>query len=314
MKDDRMASGDVPRPVHRGWPALVGAAAVFGAAAVALFVATALKLDFGATARGPIPLWSLLLPSAAGLLVLRVVPWRVPGGMERRTHKALRGRPLGLECTALLVCLAAFVILGLLSGPAWQPMDPGSWLVPGAKVLLLLLVPMIMFRILRPGWRRDAPRLLRLSTRVDEPWRWAGLVGVVPFIGLALLAEWVPAPPVLPGPAPAHLTFATFVLTLLTVAVLGEVFFRVWLQTRLEILYGRMPGILLASAVYALAQLVLRPLPGEFLASVASGLVVYGGVGIFLGYLWARYRNIWPVLLAHGILVLLPEMRVLAGG
>jgi uncharacterized protein len=309
-----MASGDVPRPVHRGWPALVGAAAVFGAGAVGLFVTGTLEVDFGASARGPVPLWALLLPSAVGLLLLRTVPWRVPGGMERRTHKALRGRPLGLECTALLVCLAVFVALGLLAGPAWQPLDPSSWLVPGAKVVLLLLVPWILLRVLRPGWRRDAPRLLPLATRVVEPWRWAGLVGVIPFIGLAVMAHWVPAPPMLLGPAPAHLALTTVVLTLLTVVVLGEVFFRVWLQTRLEILYGRVPGILLAAAVYALAQLILRPIPGEYLASAASGLVIYGGVGIFLGYLWARYRNIWPVLLAHGVLVVLPEMRVLAGG
>ncbi|WP_342775101.1 CPBP family intramembrane glutamic endopeptidase [Nonomuraea diastatica] len=116
-----------------------------------------------------------------------------------------------------------------------------------------------------------------------------------------LLAEVSPLSPPLTQQLPDPLTLAIgSLITLLTASVLEEFFYRAWLQTRLEALYGRWPAIL-ASALLFAAMHVSHINPEAIGVGIASVVAAQGMFGLMQGYLWARYRNIWVIILIHTI-------------
>ncbi|MFF3442414.1 CPBP family intramembrane glutamic endopeptidase [Streptosporangium sp. NPDC002721] len=82
-------------------------------------------------------------------------------------------------------------------------------------------------------------------------------------------------------------------------ALLEEVFYRRWLQTRWEHLIGRRPAIVLASLVFAAWHIGIHG-TGHLPTDLATVFVHQGVQGLFLGYLWSRYRLMWPILTVHG--------------
>jgi membrane protease YdiL (CAAX protease family) len=85
---------------------------------------------------------------------------------------------------------------------------------------------------------------------------------------------------------------------LLTASVLEEVFYRAWLQTRLEVLYGRWPAIMVSSLLFALMH-SSRIDAADPLLGLATIIAFQGVFGLMLGYLWARYRNFWVIVFIH---------------
>lgn len=84
-------------------------------------------------------------------------------------------------------------------------------------------------------------------------------------------------------------------------SVLEELFYRVWLQTRLEVLLGTWPAICVTAMLWALWHTAIQG--GDSLDLAISNVIVYQGViGLFLGFLWAKYRNIWVLILIHGLM------------
>ncbi|SJN37028.1 Abortive infection protein [Micrococcus lylae] len=86
--------------------------------------------------------------------------------------------------------------------------------------------------------------------------------------------------------------------TAVTAGVGEELFFRLWLQTRLEALLGAPAGIALASTFFGLMHLTSHG-SGNLMLDVAQVVVVQGTFGLFLGILWWRFRNLWFTILAH---------------
>ncbi|MEO2257599.1 CPBP family intramembrane glutamic endopeptidase [Paenibacillus amylolyticus] len=84
-------------------------------------------------------------------------------------------------------------------------------------------------------------------------------------------------------------------------SVLEEVFYRVWLQTRLEALLGRWPAILLVSILWSIWHIAIQG-NGQWDIDVATVIANHGVTGLFLGYMWARYRKIWVIILIHGLM------------
>nr|WP_246422317.1 CPBP family intramembrane glutamic endopeptidase [Nocardiopsis mwathae] len=108
-----------------------------------------------------------------------------------------------------------------------------------------------------------------------------------------VFAPWASQPPDL-GRIPEN--YALLVVVALSIAgtsLLEEVFFRAMLQTRLEILLGRWPGIVLASLCYGVAGVLAATYPDDLGVAIAMAISVQGVAGLMYGYLWSRYRNIW---------------------
>ncbi|MEJ3746206.1 CPBP family intramembrane glutamic endopeptidase [Actinomycetes bacterium KLBMP 9797] len=244
-----------------------------------------------------VPLAAVVVPLAAGLLLTRLVPPRLPslprtGGPARQAY-ALVG--LALAYPALILLTGTGPWYGLL------------------KVTVLLGGGWLVLRI----WRADAPggrmagadaaahrRALRPAVRWLAPLpalaAWVYLAYYSPLTGdqdLSEYREW----------DRVYLAVA-MLLTFLTASVTEELFYRVMLQSRLEARLGRWPAIMASALLFALMHVnrLHDGPPGVMLAVI---VLFNGGFGLFVGYLWARYRSLPAIIATHGAvnsLVLLP--------
>ncbi|GAA3198401.1 CPBP family intramembrane glutamic endopeptidase [Nonomuraea roseoviolacea] len=225
-------------------------------------------------------LWGAALPPLAAMALARLVPPR------REPPAPLAGLPRERLLKEAWALVAAAVLFACAA-----PIARGGYelLYPPVKVLLLLVLPLVAFRV----FRGDGPK----ARAIPAPVTWlAPLPAVVAWF---LLAQVSPLAPPLSQDLPDPVTLAVASLvTLLTASVLEEVFYRGWLQTRLEELYGRWPAVMASSLLFAFLHTshisAAAPLLG-----VASIVAFQGVFGLMQGYLWARYRNIWAVILIH---------------
>ena len=87
------------------------------------------------------------------------------------------------------------------------------------------------------------------------------------------------------------------IISILMNAVLEEVFYRVWLQTRLEHL-GIVSSVCISTVLWSLWHAGIQG-QGNLLDLSAQALVTHALAGIFLGFFWAKYRNIYLLILIH---------------
>lgn len=281
---------------------------MLGWSAVLVFTACAAAYTAGSLATGGFdPRVALLWTSvAAALALIRLLPPRAPqAGMAERIRARMSDRSPGTEAALLLGCLAAFAVADAVLSPVFALIGPGAPPLSyyEAKAILLLLIPPLFAGGAGITRRTSGPDLLPLAARVREPWRWAAPVPAAVFLALLAL-PWIAAPEP-PGTLPANYALgAVIALTFAGVAVADVLFFSVLLQTRLELLFGRWPGIAATAVLYGLSSLVGEPLTGGA-HDLASAVAVQGASGLVAGYLWSRYRNLWAnLLLAGGITAL----------
>lgn len=207
--------------------------------------------------------------------------------------------------------IAAFVAFALLfkylmSLFFWRYAGPASLLLTLGLLTLYMRAAGLRWSAMGlvplPGWKA---RLMILPQ--------AGLVLVAfaivvalttiagPAIGLAFLAE-VPAGVddrwgQVAGSWPHYLLWLGIVWT---AAAFGEeMFFRGYLVTRLQSLFrGGLPGAILAVATSALIFGF-----GHFYYQGWRGAVVTGGIGLAFGTMFLLFRrNLWPLILLHGVI------------
>ncbi|MET9343681.1 CPBP family intramembrane glutamic endopeptidase [Nonomuraea sp. NPDC003804] len=233
--------------------------------------------DPGATG---VSLWAALLPPLAAIVLAALVAPRTA------VPRPLAGLPrprLVKETWLLLAAALAFPVAVALAGR--------GLLYPVAKILLLLVVPLVGFRLIRGR----GP----VARSIPAPVTW--LAPLPAFAAWFLLAEVSPLSPPLTQQLPDPVTLAVgSLITLLTASVLEEIFYRAWLQTRLEALYGTPPAVLATALLFA-AMHVSHIDPAAVGVGVASIVAAQGMFGLMQGYLWARYRNIWVIILIHVI-------------
>lgn len=210
---------------------------------------------------------------------------------------ATAGARIRTDVAVLIGCAGAFPLVMQL--PVWLPEDY-VWL----KALILLGIPALTLGLLHrrvgPGVRFERPDL--------GP---AVMVGALAGIALhQYLTQLRPG-------APSH-DFSNYDLTILLVSATAtaltagigeEIFYRYWLQTRLEALLGRWPGILLASLLFGLMHVASHRAGLGWGFTAAVVIAGQGVAGILCGYLWSRYRRLWMPILLHlsmnGLMVVL---------
>lgn len=225
-----------------------------------------------------IPHWAYLLPVIVGIGLARLLPLRAPV-LPPIVHD---GRAVLGALLIMVVCAAAFpVIVGALG-------VDGTPLYHLVKVAVLIAVPAGAV-----WWTRGALKIPKPSM----PWQWwAPGVVVTGWALLAVVAPWNEAPDY--SNYPLELVIGAAVLTALTAGVGEEIFYRYWLQTRAEAVLGRWGGIAVATLLFALMHVGARQDLGLGV-ELAAAIVVQGTFGLFLAYVWARYRNIWLAIGAH---------------
>jgi len=236
-----------------------------------------------------VPMWFRWIPVLAGVALVRLVPF--PAAAITSTERQPR-----LEAGVLLASAALFAVTLRLAGGD----EPAHTLL---KVLLLLGVPAAMFWSLR---RRETA--WRLTVEQPDVWRrWAPVIPVAAWVLLSYASPWA-----MPSSDFATtVDLATLVLVLavgfLVNSLLEEVFYRRWLQSRWEAIIGRWPAIVLASLLWAAWHVAIQS-SGDLPADLASTFVNQGILGLFLGYLWSKYRMMWPIVAVHGAVNAVPVL------
>jgi membrane protease YdiL (CAAX protease family) len=272
---------------------------LLAAAPLLLWLTGRTRLAVSADAEaGTVPLAAIAVPYLVGLLLIRLVPPRLP---ELEPATGPERDVLSRQVRWLLGLALVFPLVGLL---VRGPLDLAD-LYPVAKVLVLLVGAWLVLRRI-PG--RSGAREHR--HRIPRQWYWLGPAVVILVWGYLYFYSPLVGEQDLSGYEDWDLvTLAVGMLfSFLTASVLEEIFYRVILQTRLEALWGRWPAITAATLLFALMH-VHRYGDGAFFDITLLILVSNGGLGLFAGYLWSRYRNVWSILLVHGAinaLALLP--------
>lgn len=262
----------------------------------------------------------LALVAWVPMLVGCVLAWTMVRGfgareqLDRKAVQALEGHPLFRELGWLLLFLVGFVLtlmllkllFAMFAAPVGADLAMSEALV--SRLLFLFTLPLLVMD--RSGVTVDGrgTAMPAIALKVDQPWRWLGLV---PVVVVVVMTGYLVVPRTeLSQPT---LQLLGFVLAFSVIAVCEEIFFRGMIQTRLEVLLGRWGGIMSTSVVFALTYAVIQPydavsqLPGTDLAyNTSLALLTYAVASILYGYLWACFRNTWlQVLLRIGIFVMI---------
>lgn len=235
---------------------------------------TAVSSDPGAE---EIAYWVTLLPSVVGIALVLLLPRR----LRVRTAVVDQRRPFAVTTVVLLGLAAVFPLAAAL-----VPLR-GELYVLG-KLVLLIMIPAALLLVVR--------RSVRIDLRKSAARWWAPAIVVVVWTVLSQVAPWNPTFDVA-GLDPAFVVTAA-VATALTAGVGEELFYRRWLQTRLEAGLGAWAGIVLASLAFALMHLGSHG-TGDIFVDIARVVVVQGSFGLFLGVLWWRYRNLLANIIVH---------------
>ncbi|WP_164764276.1 CPBP family intramembrane glutamic endopeptidase [Paenibacillus illinoisensis] len=251
-----------------------------------------LSIRYTADHEGVIPIWHSWLPAFLGILLIRLIPYK---SQNHTSFQQMKRHHLVVQSIVLLMS-------GVLFTASLITIDPQGlhfelyYLV--FKLTTLFCIPLIFLLIYskttgaqqeiilaKPGSRRHVigPLIiivvwgyLKFYSPIAQP---EGAIEATDLTELLLLA------------------FIGFIIN----SVLEEFFYRVWLQTRLEALLGRWPAILLVSMLWSIWHVAIQG-SGQWDIDVATVIANHGVTGLFLGYLWARYRKVWVIILIHGLM------------
>ena len=189
------------------------------------------------------------------------------------------------KSTWTLVSLAVALILFMIATPETYVFD----LFYIYKLILLFVIPLIIIN-------RDSVRKV-VSVKNVRRWKTPLLVVAV-WLVFYLLSPMSEA-------STYEMDFLTLLvgalISFLLNAVLEELFYRKWLQSRLEAALGIWPAICVSAVLWALWHTGIQG-SGGLIDSTAHALILHGMMGLFLGYFWAKYRNIWLLILMHGMM------------
>ena len=236
-----------------------------------------------------VPMWFRWVPAVVGLVLVRLTP-------AATAAAPLTQRRPRLEAGFLLAAAVLFAVTLRLAGGG----EPAHILL---KLLLLLGVPLAVFW----GSRRRGTAWKPAGVEPDVRRRWAPTVPVAAWLVLSYASPLALPPSDYAMTVDLATLVATVVVVFLVNSLLEEVFYRRWLQSRWEAILGRWPAIVLASLLWAAWHVGIQG-SGDLPVDLASTFVNQGVVGLFLGYLWSRYRVMWPVVAVHGAVNALPVL------
>ena len=273
-------SMDTPGSIRRGpvsWIVVVGAVLWVASLRVLLITSpsgTAIASDPGAQ---PVAYWVTLMPVVVGIILTLLLPRSSPS----RPVTVSSRRSFRVTTTGLVVLAVLFPVLTVA-----VPLVGESYVL--GKLLLFMIVPAILLLAVRGSvsirWRKDASR-----------W-WAPAVVVVVWTLLSQVAPWNPVFD--PTGIDTGFLVTAAIATAITAGVGEELFFRRWLQTRLEAVLSAWPGIVVISLTFALMHLGSHG-SGAPVLDIARVVVIQGSFGVFVGVMWWRYRNLTAIIVVH---------------
>jgi len=224
-----------------------------------------------------IPYWVTWLPNLVGVALVLLIPQRafsMPVTIGR--HDRLKITTLGLVGLALAFPLMVALV----------PLQGELYIL--GKFVLLMVVPALLVSHFSGA--------VRIESRRDGARWWAAGIVVVVWTLISQVAPWNLGYDL--GDLDPVFVMTAALATALTAGVGEELFYRRWLQTRLEATLGVLPGIALASLLFALMHLGSHS-TGNLPLDLARVIAIQGSFGLFVGVMWWRYRNLLAVIVVH---------------
>ena len=251
---------------------------------------------------------------------MSALAWLTTRGIVPRPHPV---RDPARESLVLLAFLAVFALgflgWGLSALKAAVTAQPAQeLLVVLAKLLVMVGVPLLLFRALGYGWRE----LLALPRLAGREWGVFAVMAVALLALQALVGRGVQTIAALPEPAWVVAAFVplTVALMCLEAGLTEEFLFRVLVQTRFAAwMKSEVAGIVAMAVLFGLAHApgyVLRgghlfegmAGPPSALTAAAYSIASVSVIGFMFGVLWARTRSLLLVVLLHGLTDTLPNL------
>ncbi len=265
---------------------MVAGTAIYGCALLIVAFVGDGRLRFTADNAGTVPMWHPWIPAVVGIALV-LLTRHPPAPLPCRAT----GTRVRVEAVALLSLALCFTVLLEVLGPE----EPHYTVL---KLALLLCGPATVFAMSR---RWPQPHTVQEHR--------AGWLPLIPVIGWSachlMLSATRPA-----GESGMDLPSLLVVLLIgfLLNAVIEELFYRRWLQSRWAALLGGVwPAIVLSSITWASWHIAIQG-SGNLLADLANVIANQGVTGLFLGLLWQRHQVLWPLLVVHGLMNVDPFM------
>jgi uncharacterized protein len=248
--------------------------------------------------------------------VKNYITWqRVPAG-------SIKFKALDKEISILLgysvfyIIAAYFTGLAILNSPSpilgAVDFNQDAWYSLLFKIFLLLFVPSVIFFFI---WKYELKDLLLgLKPSIKNISATILMVAIGFFLNSSKLKPIQENFSNFPD-APLRLLMG-IIMPLFTAGIPEELFFRGYLQTRLEIKWNRLAAILVSTTLFAAWHL-----PSRFLLSQGAegqagnwgSVIIHTGipvfiVGLVLSLHWSRYRNIVLLVLTHWAVDILPSI------
>lgn len=231
---------------------------------------------------GATPYWIVLLPALVGLILI----WLLPRNKTLKAPVFKQTKSLSKDLFLLGLCAVMFPVV-----IAVTDQSQSVWYIL-LKALILMIIPALLVTRIHKAMKLDQPKV---------SWRyWAPLVLVVAWMWLSFAAPWLPAF-TYKWPEDVIYVIVASLLTLITAGIGEELFYRRWLQTRLEAKLGTWAAISIASLLFAFMHLGGDRQGAGLLVEVASVIVVQGTFGVMLGYAWVKYRNFLAIVAIHAL-------------
>lgn len=240
---------------------------------------------------GTMPFWNRWIPAIIGILLIHFLPFHhknhLPLQSSEQRHIKLQGVVLFLSGSLFTISL----LITSLEGMAFQ------WLYMISKIFLLLFIPFILLLFDQGNRRKEHPKTVK---PIKSRWYWLTPLTVILIWGYFHFFSVFSTPFDSTEVDPTILISALLIGFLIN-SVLEELFYRIWLQTRLELLLGTWPAILATSLLWASWHIAVHS-SGHWDVDIATVMVNHGVIGLFLGYLWARFRRVWVLIIVHGFM------------
>ncbi|AVP44682.1 CPBP family intramembrane glutamic endopeptidase [Bacillus cereus] len=246
--------------------------------------------------KGTIPFWYKWIPVIVGILLVRFLPF------HHKNYNPLQQfepRRIIIQTAILFLSGSLFTICLLTTN--FEGMALQLWFMI-FKIILLLFTPLMLLLF----YKKERPKQVKSTGDI----RW------YQFTPLIVIIIWgyfnffsIFSTPFVSIKMEPTILISILLVGFLINSVLEEIFYRVWLQTRLELLLGTWPAILLTSLLWASWHIALHG-SGHWDIDTATVIVNLGIVGLFLGYLWARYRKVWVIIIVHGLINAHPQQLI----
>jgi uncharacterized protein len=252
-------------------------------------------IRYTADHEGTIPIWNKWVPAFISIVLIRFIPFRL---LTYNPLVNVKKRLLTIEVAVFTI--GAFLFTMLLLLVTSSGMELQVWFIV-LKLIFLVVIPLFMFQIFKSNVT-SIPKPASFT-----PWYWVGPIVVLCSWSYISFFSVYAVPSVSSGFTDSITLMIVLLISFFINSLLEELFYRVWLQTRLEVLAGRWPAIAFTSLLWASWHIAIQN-TGELSVDIATVIVNQGITGLFLGYLWAKYRNVWILIAIHGLMNAPPHL------